>query len=429
MNSIFMCRAALFLLIVTALLTSGCATIVKGSSQGVTVKTDPPSASCEFSKQGKTVGVVNPTPGTVQLGKGASALDVICKKPGYLDASAKLSSSFQGWTLGNAILGGIVGIVIDAGSGAMHEYQPEISLKLLPESFGSNESRDAYFNAQRAEVLAQSESAKAKINGKCSKDQCEKLLMKADEKTEEALTEVESSRKRATIAPTASEKTAPLPPVTRSETSSDMTAVRATPTSFTESDRFLKVGDRWKYKFNDRGRDVGSVTVEIVESSGRKMRERFTREGYKGFAAERDVEIVFGPSRFLAPITFPGGYMLTEFAPYLPPGTELKAGQIWDSVPGIFFMPQVGKKTLVSQVRVVKQETVRVPAGPFSSWRIETDSEEDSSTPGVRVKVKCTFWYSPEMKRTIKMTIDSIVSIHAQSGSEVYELMSFDAGK
>ena len=427
MNSILMCRATFFILIVTALLTSGCATIVKGSSQGVTVKTDPPGASCELSKQGKSVGVVNPTPGTVQLGKGASALDVICKKPGYLDASAMLSSSFQGWTLGNAILGGIVGIVIDAGSGAMHEYQPEISMKLLPESFGSIDSRDAYFDAWRAEVLTQSESAKAEITGKCSKDQCEKLLKKADEKTEEALTEVESSRKRAAIAPIAAGQTAPLPPVTRTETSSAVPAVTAAPASSTESAQFLKVGDRWKYKFNDRGRDVGSVTVEIMESSGRKVRERFTREGYKGFAAERDVEVVFSPSRFLAPIAFPGGYLLTEIAPYLAPGTELKAGQIWDGVPGIFFFPSIGKRTLISQVRVVRQETVRVPAGAFASWRIETDSEEDDSA--LRAKVKCTFWYSPEMKRTVKMTIDSIVSIHALSGSEAYELVSFDPGK
>ena len=427
MSRILIWRTTFFILIVTALLTSGCATIVKGSSQGVTVKTDPPGASCELSKQGKSVGVVNPTPGTVQLGKGASALDVICKKPGYLDASAMLSSSFQGWTLGNAILGGIVGIVIDAGSGAMHEYQPEISMKLLPESFGSIDSRDAYFDAWRAEVLTQSESAKAEITGKCSKDQCEKLLKKADEKTEEALTEVESSRKRAAIAPIAAGQTAPLPPVTRTETSSAVPAVTAAPASSTESAQFLKVGDRWKYKFNDRGRDVGSVTVEIMESSGRKVRERFTREGYKGFVAERDVEVVFSPSRFLAPIAFPGGYLLTEIAPYLPPGTELKAGQIWNGVPGIFFISDTGKITLLSQVRVVKPETVRVPAGAFASWRIETVSEESISWS--RAKIKCTFWYSSEMKRTIKMTIDTIASLSANSGGETYELASFDAGK
>ena len=139
MNRMLIWRATFFILAVTVLLSSGCATIVKGSSQGITVKTDPPGANCELSKNGKSVGIVNPTPGTVQLGKGASALDVICKKSGYLDANAKLPSSFQACTLGNAILGGVVGIVVDAGSGAMHEYQPEISMRLLPESFGSIE--------------------------------------------------------------------------------------------------------------------------------------------------------------------------------------------------------------------------------------------------------------------------------------------------
>ena len=418
---------AFMIVIACALLMSGCATIVKGGSQGVTIKTDPPGASCELNKQGKAVGVVNPTPGTIQLGKGASAVDVICKKPGYLDASAKLASSFQGWTLGNAIFGGIVGIVVDAGSGAMHEYQPDLSLKLLPESFDSTESRDTYFNAWRAETQSQSESAKADIASKCSKEQCEKLLKKANEKTDEALTEVESSRKRAVIAPIAAVQHAPLPPVARLETNSTTTAVTPSTTPSAESDQFLRVGDRWKYNFSDHGKVAGSVTVEIIESSGRKVRERFTREGYKGFVAERDVEAIFSAGRFLTPIAFPGGYLLSEIAPYLPPGTTLKPGQVWEGVPGIFFISDTGKITLVSQVRVVKQETVRVPAGAFVSWRVETESEVSISWS--RANVKCTYWYSSEMKRTIKMTIDTIASLSANSGSEAYELASFDPGK
>jgi hypothetical protein len=429
MNGFLICRTAVLILALTALLTSGCATIVKGGSQGVTVKTDPPGANCDLSRKGQSVGVVNPTPGTVQLGKSATALDVICRKPGYLDASTKLSSSVQGWTFGNVLLGGFVGILVDAGSGALHEYQPEISVKLLPESFGSEESRDAYFNSWRDDLLSQSEKNKAGIAGKCAKSECEKLLKKADDKIEETLTEVESSRKRATIAPIAAGQAAPLPPTSHIETISVVKAVKAASALSTESDQFLKVGDTWKYKFNDRGRDAGSVTVEIMESSGRKARERFTREGYKGFVAERDVEAVFSPSHFLAPVALPGGYLLTEIAPYLPPGTELKAGQIWSGVPGIFFMPASGRKTLASQVRVVKQETVRVPAGAFASWRIETESEEDSSGQGAHDKVKCTFWYSQDMKRTIKMTIDTIAHIQVRSGSEAYELASFNPGK
>jgi len=417
-------RLTCVMLVATAILTSSCATVVKGGSQAITVKTDPPGAACELIRKGTTLGLVNPTPGTAQIGKGAGALDITCKKQGYLDATLSLSSSVQGWTFGNIILGGIVGIVVDAGSGAMHEYQPEVSMTLLPERFESEESRDAYFSALRAKVVTQSESAKAEIAGKCSKDQCEKLLKKAEEKTDEALTEVESNRKRAAIAPIASGQTAPLaieaiPPVA---------AVTAPTVPSTGSDQFLKVGDRWKYKFSDRGRDAGSVTVEITESSGRRVHERFTREGYKGFVAERDIEVVFNPSRFQAPIAFPGGYVLTEIGPYLLPGTELKARQIWDSVPGIFFVAPVGKRTLVSQVKVVKQETVRVPAGAFPSWRIETDSGAEIFS-SVDFRVKCTFWYSPEMKRTIKMTIESIVSVQTNSGTESYELVSFDPGK
>ena len=188
------------IVVAIASLTSGCATIVKGTSQGVAVKTDPPGAACELARKGKTVGIVNPTPGTTQVSKSAAALDVTCKKQGYLDATASLSSSVQGWTLGNILLGGVVGIVVDAGSGAMHQYQPEVSMKLLPESFESAESRDVFFNTWRTEVMAQSEKSRAEIAGKCAKDQCDKLLKKADEKAQEALTEVESSRQRVTIA-------------------------------------------------------------------------------------------------------------------------------------------------------------------------------------------------------------------------------------
>lgn len=199
MNSILIWRVTFLILFVPALITSGCATIVTGRSQGLTVKTDPPGANCDLTRKGKSVGVVNPTPGTAQLGKSASALDVSCKKSGYLDTSAKLSSSLQGWTLGNVIFGGIVGIVVDAGTGAMHEYQSEISMKLLPESFGSEESRDAYFNSWRDDLLSKSEKTKAEIAGKCSKTQCEKLLIAVDTKTREAMVEVEASRQRARI--------------------------------------------------------------------------------------------------------------------------------------------------------------------------------------------------------------------------------------
>ena len=428
MNKHIAANASSAVLIGILLATSGCATIVKGGSQGITVRTDPDGASCDLAKKGKSVGVVNPTPGMVQLGKGASDLDVTCRKSGYLDAIGKLSSAFQGWTLGNAILGGVIGIVIDAGSGAMHEYQPEIFMILTPESFASNESRDAYFDDRRAKVLKDSESAKTQIAGKCSKLQCEDLIRKVEEKTQGTLAEIESDRKRAIVSPNKMQSVAVVP-AQRFEASSDIpVAVAATPAAIPSS--FLKAGDKWKYNFTDRGRSAGSMTVEIVESNDRKARERITREGHSGFAAEREVDVAFKGDHFQNSVALPGGYQLTEIGPYLPPGTMLKIGQRWEQVPGIFFVPPSGKKSLVSQVWVVRQETVRVPAGTFLAWRIETESEEDTAAAqNIRVKIKCTFWYAPELKRTIKMVTDNIVSVHAQSGVEFYELASFEPGR
>ena len=257
----------------------------------------------------------------------------------------------------------------------------------------------------------------------------DRLWVMIDEET--GLVEDYAFRKAAS--PEVAAKTVTAAHIAPQSTASPSEPVAAAPTATaasapsTGSDQFVKVGDRWKYKLNDRGKDIGSVTVEIVESSGGKVRERFTREGYQGFVAERNVEVGFNPSRFQAPIAFPGGYLLTELGPYLPPDTELKVGQVWDDVPGIFFISDIGKKTMVSQVRVVGQETVRVPAGAFPSWRIETESEDHSGI--YPAKVKCIFWYSTEIKRTTKMTIESNRLIAYQSGGESYELVSFDRGK
>ena len=240
-------------------------------------------------------------------------------------------------------------------------------------------------------------------------------------------TETYSSMDGFTHAPSAAGSVARLPSVSWSQPGSTAPVATTAPAPATGSDLFVKVGDRWKYRLNDRGKDIGSVTVEIAESNGRKVRERFTREGYQGFVAERDVEVGFNPSRFQTPIAFPGGYLLTELGPYLPPDTELKAGQVWDRVPGIFFISDIGKKKMISHVKVVRQETVHVPAGAFPSWRVEAESEDNSGI--YPAKVKCTFWYSPKTKRTIKMTIEGNRIIEYQSGGESFELVSFDPGK
>src|SRR5262245_29312798 len=116
-------------------LSSGCATIVKGSSQSLLVQTNPPGGSCELSRGGKTIATVDPTPGTVTIEQSKHDISVTCKKQGHVDTTATLPSSLQGWTLGNIVLGGLIGIAVDAGTGAINDYQPEVLLTLMPERF------------------------------------------------------------------------------------------------------------------------------------------------------------------------------------------------------------------------------------------------------------------------------------------------------
>ena len=44
---------------------SGCATIVEGTDQTVTIMTDPTGATCRLERDGSTIGIVNATPGSV----------------------------------------------------------------------------------------------------------------------------------------------------------------------------------------------------------------------------------------------------------------------------------------------------------------------------------------------------------------------------
>lgn len=88
---------------------------------------------CVVSRNGETLGVVNPTPGSLTVGKSASALNVRCERPGHQVAMTTVPSSFQAMTAGNLLLGGIIGLGVDAASGAINQYPSNIQLALAPQ--------------------------------------------------------------------------------------------------------------------------------------------------------------------------------------------------------------------------------------------------------------------------------------------------------
>ena len=71
---------------------TGCATLVKGASQSVTVNTDPQGATCALTREGKQIAAVNSTPGTVSVDKSRKAVAVSCSKPGYQESAGTITS-------------------------------------------------------------------------------------------------------------------------------------------------------------------------------------------------------------------------------------------------------------------------------------------------------------------------------------------------
>jgi hypothetical protein len=115
---------------------SGCATIIKGSSQSITITSSPVSgANCLLTSKEGSWPVV--TPGVVKVDKTKEDILVRCTKDGYQEALATIPSDFQGWTLGNILLGGIIGVGVDAATGAMNEYPHAFNVPMNPAQHSS----------------------------------------------------------------------------------------------------------------------------------------------------------------------------------------------------------------------------------------------------------------------------------------------------
>jgi len=191
---------ALAVLAAVVMLTAGCATITKGASQNITVDTDPTGAACTLTRETKTLAVVNPTPGSVSIPKASTPITVVCRKAEFLDAAGTLTSQFQAMTFGNILFGGLIGVAVDAASGATHEYDPIVTITLVPAIFPDYPTRDAFFDRMRETLINEAAEVKARIAKQCSGSQCEKELAAAEAGTRAKLAEIEQKQALARVA-------------------------------------------------------------------------------------------------------------------------------------------------------------------------------------------------------------------------------------
>jgi len=190
-------RAGSFAFVVA--LTPGCATITTSSRQSLTLTTEPAGAVCKVTRGAATLGVVNPTPGKLDVEKGSGRISVACGKEGYLPASAEAAAQFQGMTLGNVLLGGLIGVAVDAASGAMYFYPDSVRVVLVPARFDSLEARDRFFEDLSARVTKRAADAIDQLKKTCATEQCRKELREIVQTRDQQLAEFERQKANALV--------------------------------------------------------------------------------------------------------------------------------------------------------------------------------------------------------------------------------------
>lgn len=143
------------LVAVSALLMvfTGCATIVKGTTQTIPVSSDPSGA--DVTLDGLSYGQ---TPTTLEVKRKRNHL-VVIEKTGFSPKSVPITKNVGGAVWGNILAGGLIGWGVDATSGAQYNLTPEvISVKLEPVTAENQNSESKVNNSEFVTKLNQLDS-------------------------------------------------------------------------------------------------------------------------------------------------------------------------------------------------------------------------------------------------------------------------------
>jgi hypothetical protein len=114
------------------LLGSGCASIVSGHNQSVSVETrgkqgeNVASANCKLTNDKGTWFVTSP--GSVNVRRSYEDLLISCEKSEQQPGIASVKSSTKAMAFGNIVFGGVIGAGVDIASGAAYDYPTLITV-------------------------------------------------------------------------------------------------------------------------------------------------------------------------------------------------------------------------------------------------------------------------------------------------------------
>jgi hypothetical protein len=119
------------IVVALAALCGGCATVTRGMNDEVQILSDPAGADVRVS-----TGQTCITPCTLKFGR-KDEFTVTASKPGYhtseMAVSTRIAGAGAAGFAGNVLIGGVIGMGVDAASGATLEHYPNpVMMKMAP---------------------------------------------------------------------------------------------------------------------------------------------------------------------------------------------------------------------------------------------------------------------------------------------------------
>lgn len=119
--------------LLAAMCLTGCASIVNGQNQSLSVDTRSDGASvagaaCTLANDKGTWLLT--TPGSVVVQRSFAELSVKCEKPPMEPGLAVAKSGVKGMAFGNILFGGIIGAGVDMATGAAYDYAGLITVHM-----------------------------------------------------------------------------------------------------------------------------------------------------------------------------------------------------------------------------------------------------------------------------------------------------------
>lgn len=156
-----------------------------------------------------------------------------------------------------------------------------------------------------------------------------------------------------------------------------------------------QVGDTWTYRYSNGYGRTETYKVRLTSSSAGEIEDEIIiGQGRQAF--------IFGPDPELVARSI-SGLSLREFSPYQQSLGPAENSAAWRSL-------QLFEESKPFQARFAGTEVINVPAGRFEAKKLiieGTQFARSSFIAALSRDYKVTVWYSPDVKRFIKMTISA----------------------